>query len=59
MLVGVLVGLFYSFAYMEESCEHRLAKAGYPRATAKRLRDEENAEAETEIRERYLARYRN
>lgn len=59
-LMAALVGYFYSFAYMEESVEHRLIKHGYPYGTGKRIRAEaagrkrENAEA----RARYLERYR-
>lgn len=59
VLMGAAVGYFYSFAYAEESCEHRLAKHGFPRGTAKQLRAQANEAAEAEARERYIARYRN
>jgi hypothetical protein len=39
-LGGVLVGLMYSMAFMVETTEHRVAKAGYPAGTAARLREE-------------------
>ena len=39
-LGGVLVGLMYSTAFMVETTEHRVAKAGYPAGTAARLREE-------------------
>src|SRR4051812_35913724 len=29
MLMAALVGYFYSFAYIDESCEYRLSKHGY------------------------------
>jgi hypothetical protein len=45
VLLGLAVGLFYSFVYIDESAEHRLMKAGYPSGTAKRVRDERNAES--------------
>ncbi|MGY1635749.1 DUF5313 family protein [Geodermatophilus sp. SYSU D00742] len=35
---GLLLGLFFSVAFMTETIEHRVAKAGYPAGTAARLR---------------------
>jgi uncharacterized protein DUF5313 len=58
VVLAVVVGYFYSFAYMEESAEHRLAKHGYPRGTGKQVRAEARAEIEEEIRQRYIAIYR-
>ncbi|MGY1634729.1 DUF5313 family protein [Geodermatophilus sp. SYSU D01186] len=46
---GLLLGLFFSLAFMTETIEHRVAKAGYPAGTAARLRAER---AEREQRER-------
>ena len=40
VLMAGLVGFFYSFAYIEESCEHRLSKHGYPHGMGKRVRRE-------------------
>ncbi|MGY1673373.1 DUF5313 family protein [Geodermatophilus sp. SYSU D00710] len=37
---GLVVGLVYSLAFMVETTEHRVAKAGYPAGTAARLREE-------------------
>jgi hypothetical protein len=59
VLLGLVVGLFYSFVYIDESAEHRLVKAGYPRGTGKRVRDEQNAERDAEAKARYIAMYRN
>ena len=39
-LGGVLVGLMYSMAFMVETTEHRVAKAGYPAGTAAHIREE-------------------
>ncbi|MGY1710172.1 DUF5313 family protein [Geodermatophilus sp. SYSU D00758] len=36
---GVLMGLVFSLAFMVETTEHRVAKAGYPVGTAARLRE--------------------
>jgi hypothetical protein len=56
--LAAIVGHFYSFVYIEESGEHRLAKHGYPRGTGKQVRAQARAEIEEEIRQRYIARYR-
>jgi len=37
---GLLLGLMFSIAFMTETIEHRVAKAGYPAGTAARLRAE-------------------
>ncbi len=42
---GLLMALIFSIAFMTETIEHRVAKAGYPAGTAARLR-EERAERE-------------
>jgi hypothetical protein len=38
-LGGVFLGLIYALAYMPETVEHRVKKAGYPVGTATALRD--------------------
>ncbi|WP_345771925.1 DUF5313 family protein [Geodermatophilus sabuli] len=38
-LGGVALGLFFSIAYMTETLEGRVKKAGYPAGTAARVRD--------------------
>ncbi|HLU57337.1 MAG TPA: DUF5313 family protein [Pseudonocardia sp.] len=58
VLGGALIGLFYSMAYMYESAEHRTLKAGYPRGTSKRVREEADAEERAEREARYAARWR-
>ncbi len=37
---GLMVGLMYSLAFMVETTEHRVAKAGYPAGTAAHIREE-------------------
>jgi hypothetical protein len=37
---GVVLGLLFSLAYMVETTEHRVTKAGYPSGTAGRVRGE-------------------
>jgi drug/metabolite transporter superfamily protein YnfA len=42
---GLFIGLIFSMAFMTETTEHRVAKAGYPAGTAAEVR-EERAERE-------------
>ena len=58
VLGGALMGLFYSLAYMYESAEHRTLKAGYPRGTTSRVRDEADAGGRAERERRYSERWR-
>ena len=39
VLAGLILGFFYSAAYMYETAEHRAVKAGYPRGTAAATRE--------------------
>jgi hypothetical protein len=50
---GLLLGLFFSIAFMTETTEHRVAKAGYPPGTAGRLRAERAERARLERRSPY------
>jgi hypothetical protein len=59
VVAGVLLGLLYSAAYMYEICEHRVVKAGYPRGTAQRTREREDAAARAASAERYAAMWRH
>jgi hypothetical protein len=43
---GLLIGLLFSIAFMTETIEHRVAKAGYEPGTAARLRAERTESAE-------------
>ncbi|MCF6745412.1 hypothetical protein E9529_14275 [Blastococcus sp. KM273128] len=45
---GLLLGLLFSLAYMVETTEHRVVKAGYPPGTAGRLRAERAERARLE-----------
>lgn len=58
VVMAGLVGYFYSFVYMEEAAENRLAKHGYPRGTGKSVRAEAHAEEDELDRQRYIAMYR-
>lgn len=50
---GLLLALLFSLAYMTETIEHRVAKAGYPAGTAARVRAERVERARAERRARY------
>ena len=45
---GLLLGLLFSMAFMTETIEHRVAKAGYPAGTAGRLRAQRAERARVE-----------
>jgi uncharacterized protein DUF5313 len=45
---GLFLGLIFSVAFMTETTEHRVAKAGYPTGTAARLREERSERARTD-----------
>jgi len=64
-LGGLLLGLIFSFAYMPETTENRVKKAGFPSGTAQAVRDQASVgrtAAESERRraaaEKRAARYR-
>jgi Family of unknown function (DUF5313) len=59
VLGGLLLGFFYSVAYMYETTENRVIKAGYPRGTAEETRDRHSAIPREEQARRYNERYRN
>jgi len=50
---GLLMGLIFSAAFMVETTEHRVAKAGYPPGTAARLRAERSESRQLERRSPY------
>lgn len=58
VLAGALLGYFYSVAYMQESAEHRVMKAGYPVGTAEAVRAEAHQDETAAARERYESRWR-
>jgi hypothetical protein len=45
---GLLLALMFSVAYMTETTEHRVAKAGFPAGTAARVREERSERARQE-----------
>src|SRR5215207_1421312 len=58
VLGGLALGYFYSLAYMYETTENRAMKAGYPRGTARELRDRRTAVVRDEQARRYAEQYR-
>jgi hypothetical protein len=50
---GLLIGLVFSIAFMTETIEHRVAKAGYPAGTAARIRAERAERERVERRAPY------
>lgn len=58
VLAGALLGYFYSVAYMQESAEHRVMKAGYPVGHAAAVREAAVQDERAAARERYEHRWR-
>jgi hypothetical protein len=58
VLGGMALGYFYSLAYMYETTENRAIKAGYPRGTAREVRDRRTEGSREEQARRYEERYR-
>jgi len=63
---GIFLAMIYSLAYMNETVEHRVVKAGYPAGTAQAVRDQGSSarqRAESERKRaaaaRRAARYRD
>jgi hypothetical protein len=50
---GLVLALMFSAAFMTETTEHRVAKAGYPAGTAARLREERAERERVERRSPY------
>jgi hypothetical protein len=50
---GLILGLIFSVAFMTETTEHRVAKAGFRSGTAARVREERREEEERERRSPY------
>ncbi len=50
---GLLLGLLFSMAFMTETIEHRVSKAGYPPGTAGRIRAERAEHDRVERRSPY------
>jgi hypothetical protein len=50
---GLLLGLFFATAFMTETVEHRVRKAGYPPGTAQRVRAERAERDRVERRSAY------
>ncbi|MGY1600857.1 DUF5313 family protein [Geodermatophilus sp. SYSU D00815] len=50
---GLVLGLLFSVAFMTETTEHRVAKAGYRSGTATRVREERREREELERRSPY------
>lgn len=58
VLAGALLGYFYSAAYMQESAEHRVMKAGYPVGYAAAVREVADEDERAAARKRYEDRWR-
>lgn len=60
LLLLLIVGTFYSVAYLEDNADRRAIRQGYPEGAAKAIREarHEHEEAEAGIQDRYEASFR-
>lgn len=58
VLAGLILGFFYSVAYMYETAEHRALKAGWPLGHAAGVRDADKSDEREAARRRYAQRWR-
>jgi hypothetical protein len=58
VLGGIALGYLYSVIYMYETTENRAMKAGYPRGTARDLRDQRTSVVREDEARLYAERYR-
>ena len=58
VLGGLMLGFFYSVAFMYETAENRAMKAGYPRGTAREIRDRRTSTVRDDEARKYAERYR-
>ena len=58
VLGGLMLGFFYSVAFMYETAESRAMKAGYPRGTAREIRDRRTSAVRDYEARKYAERYR-
>jgi hypothetical protein len=56
--MAVIIGYYFSFSYLEESCEMRAARHGYEYGAARALRDAGRADERAAAEARYIAEYR-
>ena len=56
--MAVIIGYYFSFSYLEESCELRAARHGHPHGEARRVRDSAHADARAATHARYIAAHR-
>jgi hypothetical protein len=59
VLAGLILGFFYSVAYMYETAEHRAVKAGWPLGTAAGVRDADKVDEREAEKQRYAERWRS
>lgn len=56
--LGYLTSLYFSFSFMEDACERRLVKHGFPAGLNRTIREESTVEQRAELASRYTAHYR-
>jgi hypothetical protein len=55
--LGYLLSLYFSFSFMEDACERRLVKHGFPAGLNRRIREESTVDQRAELAVMYTAYY--
>jgi hypothetical protein len=56
--LGYLTSLYFSFSFMEDACERRLVKHGFPAGLNRTIREESTVDQRAELASMYTAYYR-
>ncbi|GAB3442573.1 DUF5313 family protein [Actinophytocola sediminis] len=57
MALGYFTSLYFSFSFMEDACERRLVKHGFPAGLNRTIREESTIGQRAELASRYTAYY--
>jgi Family of unknown function (DUF5313) len=56
--LGYFTSLYFSFSFMEDACERRLVKHGFPPGLNRTIREESTVDQRAELASMYTAYYR-
>jgi Family of unknown function (DUF5313) len=57
--LGYLLSMYFSFSFMEDACERRLIKHGFPAGLNRTIREESSVDQRAELAVMYTAYYQN
>ena len=57
VMLGYFISLYFSISFMEDACERRLVKHGFPAGLNRTIREESTVDQRAELAEMYTAYY--